>query len=67
MTVNKMNRSHRMTYMVGLLALAVALGAMLVLAGGGNTQNHKKNVFQQSFHSTYAAAIKKGDRGCAVA
>jgi len=32
MTVNTINRSHRMAYMVGLLALAVALGAALVFS-----------------------------------
>jgi hypothetical protein len=66
MTVNTINRSHRMAYMVGLLALAVALGAALVLAGEGSTQSHKRNVFEQSLHSTYAAAITKGDWGCAL-
>ena len=33
MTVKQTNRSHRVTYMVVLLALAVALTTALVLAG----------------------------------
>ena len=53
--------------MVGLLALAVALTTVLVLAGESNAQSEKRNVSRQSLHSRYSAAIKKGDRGCAVA
>jgi hypothetical protein len=67
MTVKKISRSHRMAYMVGLLALAVALATVLVLAGESNAHSHKGNVFQQSLRLTYSAASEKGDWGCAVA
>jgi len=67
MTVYKINRSHQMAYMVGLLILALALATVLVLAGEGNAPSQENNAFQQSLHRGYSAAIEKGEWGCAAA
>jgi hypothetical protein len=61
------NHSHRMAYMVALLALAVALTAVLVLASERNAASQKGTVLQQNFHSAYLAVPEKGDCGCAAA
>jgi hypothetical protein len=61
------SRSYRMAYMVTLLALAVALTTALLLAGERSAPSPKKNVLQQSLHSTYSAVREKGDWGCAAA
>jgi hypothetical protein len=56
-----------MTYMVVLLALAVALTTALVLAGERSAESQKKSVLQKNFHSTNVAEFGKGDWGCASA
>lgn len=65
--VYKINRSHRMAYMLELFPLAVVLTTALLLAREGDAQSQEKKVFEQSFHSRYSAAIEKGDWGCAAA
>ena len=67
MTVKKINRSHRMVYAAGLFALAVVLATVLMLAGEGNAQSPKKNVFQRNLHGTYSTAMDKRDWVCAEA
>jgi hypothetical protein len=67
MTVNKTNRSHRTAYMVVMLALAVALTTALVLAGEGNADSQKENVFQQNLHKTFSVELQKGAGRCVAA
>jgi hypothetical protein len=67
MAVKITNRSHRIAYMVVLLALAVALTTALVLAGQRSVTDQQKNVFQQDLHSTCSAVLKNGYSGCAAA
>lgn len=66
MTVKKINRSHRMVCVAGMLALAVFPTSVPVQAGEGNAQTQKKNVFQRSVHSTYSATMEKKDWACAA-
>jgi hypothetical protein len=48
MTVKTTNRSHRVTYIVALLLLAVALTTALVMAAEQDSQSEKQ-VHHQSF------------------
>lgn len=46
MTVTTINRSHRIAYLVVLLAFAVALTTALVLAGERETEGSKTSTLQ---------------------
>lgn len=46
MTVNPINRSHRVIYVVALLIFAVALTTALVLAGELKPEGSKANTLQ---------------------
>lgn len=62
MTVIKTNRSHRIAYMLMLLAFAIALTTALVLAGERSASEVKGA--NQSFRVAPAASVSVGDQAC---
>jgi hypothetical protein len=63
MTVKKTNRSHRVAYMVFLLALTVALATALVLAGERDAALEKHAV-RSLKTKNLVAQLFAGDTGC---
>ena len=63
MTVNKTNRSHRIAYLVFLLALAVALTTALVLAGERDSVS-EKHAQHSLKNRTPFTQFHAGDTGC---
>lgn len=60
MTANKTNRSHRIAYMLVLLAFAIALTTALVLAGERSAREANGQIV--SFRVTHAALLSLGDQ-----
>jgi hypothetical protein len=60
MTVNTINRSRRVVYLVVLLIFAVALTTALVLAGERNSEGTKKNTLQADTVPTLRAVCLQG-------
>jgi len=62
MTVKTTNRSHRVIFMVVLLAFAVALTTALVLAAERNPQGTKSSTLQPNTVPTLRAVCLSGYR-----
>ena len=63
MTVKQTNRSHRLTYLIVLLALAVALTTALVLAGERPASPEKQTATAQHSES-FSAERFMGSHAC---